>query len=122
MMSARSFNERSLRRPIRQDLMVRPIEMMASRLTAGTKPTKWVPSVFFASRGRNVYPRNVNELRQSVGRTGICFDNSLAESTNGAIKVELVNREEYPTRGYAEKRVARYIELFYNSRRLHSSL
>jgi putative transposase len=61
-------------------------------------------------------------IRQSVGRTGICYDNSLAESTNGAIKVELVNREEYPTRSYAEKRVARYIELFYNSRRLHSSL
>jgi putative transposase len=61
-------------------------------------------------------------LKQSVGRTGICFDNSLAESTNGAVKVELVNREEYPTRAYAEKCVARYIELFYNSRRLHSRL
>jgi putative transposase len=61
-------------------------------------------------------------LRQSVGRTGICYDNSLAESTNGALKVELVNREEYPTREYAMKEVARYIELFYNRRRLHSTL
>jgi putative transposase len=61
-------------------------------------------------------------LRQSVGRTGICNDNALAESTNGAVKVELVNREEYPTRAYAIKRVARYIELFYNSRRLHFRL
>ena len=61
-------------------------------------------------------------IRQSMGRTGICYDNSLAESTTGAVKVELVNREEYPTRAYAEKQVARYIELFYNFRRLHSKL
>jgi putative transposase len=57
-----------------------------------------------------------------VGRTGICYDNSLAESTNGALKVELVNREEYPTRAYAMKAISRYIELFYNTRRLHSTL
>lgn len=85
-------------------------------------------AVFHSDRGSNYtsedFAKTLTELglRQSVGRTGICFDNSLAESTNGAIKVELVNREEYPTRGYAEKMVARYIELFYNSRRLHSSL
>ena len=61
-------------------------------------------------------------IRQSVGRTGICYDNSLSESTNGAVKVELVNREEYPARAYATRRVAQYIELFYNSRRFHSTL
>ena len=61
-------------------------------------------------------------IRQSVGRTGICYDNSLSESTNGAVKVELVNREEYPTRAYATRRVAQYIELFYNPRRFHSTL
>ena len=61
-------------------------------------------------------------IRQSVGSTGICYDNSLSESVNGAVKVELVNREEYPTRKYAMKEVARYIELFYNTRRLHSTL
>jgi transposase InsO family protein len=49
-------------------------------------------------------------------------DNSLSESVNGAVKVELVNREEYPTRKYAMTEVARYIELFYNTRRLHSTL
>ena len=38
------------------------------------------------------------------------------------MKVELVNREEYPTRAYAKKHVARYIELFYNCRRRHSAL
>jgi putative transposase len=85
-------------------------------------------AIFHSDRGSNYtseeFAKTLEELgiRQSVGRTGICYDNSLSESTNGAVKVELVNREEYPTRAYAEKRVARYIELFYNSRRLHSSL
>jgi putative transposase len=85
-------------------------------------------AIFHSDRGSNYtseeYAKTLAKLGllQSVGRTGICFDNSLAESTNGALKVELVNREEYPTRASAEKRVARYIELFYNSRRLHSRL
>ena len=38
------------------------------------------------------------------------------------MKVELINREKYPTRAYTEKEVARYIELFYDCRRLHSRL
>ena len=36
-------------------------------------------------------------IRQSVGRTGICYDNALAESFNGALKVERVHRTMYPT-------------------------
>lgn len=85
-------------------------------------------AIFHSDRGSNYTSEDFAitlktlGLLQSVGRTGICFDNSLAESTNGAVKVELVNREEYPTRAYAQKQVARYIELFYNSRRLHSRL
>jgi len=61
-------------------------------------------------------------IRQSVGRTGICFDNSLAESFNGVLKVERVHRTVYPTRKKAKDDIARYIELRYNQRRLHSAL
>jgi len=61
-------------------------------------------------------------IRQSVGRTGICFDNSLAESFNAALKVERVHRTAYPTRKRAKEDIARYIELRYNRRRLHSGL
>ncbi len=61
-------------------------------------------------------------IRQSVGRTGICFDNSLAESFNAALKVERVHRTVYPTRKKANEDIARYIELRYNQRRLHSAL
>ena len=61
-------------------------------------------------------------IRQSVGRTGICFDNALAESVNGTLKVELVHRTVYPTQQKARKDIARWIELRYNRTRLHSAL
>jgi transposase InsO family protein len=61
-------------------------------------------------------------IRQSVGRTGICFDNALAESFNAAVKVERVHRTVYPTREMARKDIARYIEIRYNHKRLHSAL
>jgi putative transposase len=61
-------------------------------------------------------------IRQSVGRTGICFDNSLAESFNAMLKVERVHRTAYPTRKKAKEDIARYIELRYNRTRLHSAL
>ena len=53
-------------------------------------------------------------IRQSVGRTGICFDNALAESFNAAVKVGRVHRTAYPTRKKAREDIARYIEIRYN--------
>lgn len=85
-------------------------------------------AVFHSDRGSNYtsdeYATTLKTLgiTHSVGRTGICFDNALAESTNGAIKVELVNREQFPTREIATRKIANYIELYYNRRRLHSHL
>jgi putative transposase len=61
-------------------------------------------------------------LRQSVGRTGICYDNALAESFFAALKNERVHRTAYPTREHARKDITRYIEFWYNPRRLHSAL
>jgi putative transposase len=85
-------------------------------------------AIFHSDRGSNYtsaeYAAILDTLgiRQSVGRTGICYDNALSESVNGAVKVELINRQEWPTREYATREVARYIELFYNTRRLHSGI
>lgn len=61
-------------------------------------------------------------ITRSVGRTGICYDNAWAESFNATLKVERVHRTVYPTRERARKDVARYIELHYNQKRLHSAL
>jgi transposase InsO family protein len=61
-------------------------------------------------------------ITRSVGRTGICYDNAWAESFNATLKNERVHRTAYPTRAHAIKDVTRYIELRYNSKRLHSTL
>jgi putative transposase len=61
-------------------------------------------------------------MRQSLGRTGCCYDNALAESFFAALKNERVHRTIYPTRHRAKQDIAHYIEIFYNRQRLHSAL
>lgn len=61
-------------------------------------------------------------LLQSMGRTGICWDNAMAESFFSALKNERVHRTVYPTKERARRDVIAYIEGFYNSRRRHSAL
>ena len=63
-----------------------------------------------------------HNLRQSAGRTGICYDNAMAESFFAALKNERVHRTQYPTREHARRDVVRYIEFWYNSKRWHSGL
>ena len=58
----------------------------------------------------------------SMGRTGVCWDNALAESFFASLKKELVHRTVFSTRKKARDAVAEYIEVFYNRRRLHSGL
>ena len=62
------------------------------------------------------------ELRHSLGRTGQCWDNALAESFFASLKNERLHHMVYPTRQKAKDDIARYIELFYNRRRIHSAL
>jgi len=61
-------------------------------------------------------------MRSSMGRTGVCWDNALAESFFAALKNERVNRTVYATKTQARRDVINYIEGFYNSRRRHSAL
>ena len=61
-------------------------------------------------------------MRSSMGRTGVCWDNSMAESLFLALKNEPVYRTVYATKAQARRDVIRYIEGFYNSRRRHSAL
>ncbi|OPC76472.1 hypothetical protein B4N89_46390 [Embleya scabrispora] len=61
-------------------------------------------------------------MRQSVGRTGVCWDNAMAESFFGALKNECLNRYVFTSHAKARREVVRYIEGFYNRRRIHSGL
>src|SRR5665647_1103363 len=61
-------------------------------------------------------------MRSSMGRTGVCWDNAMAESFFSAVKNERVYRTVYATTARAKSDVIAYIEGFYNSRRRHSAL
>jgi putative transposase len=58
---------------------------------------------------------------RSMGRTGSCLDNAVAESFFASLKVELCDRIRYATRAQARTAVFRWIA-YYNYRRLHSTL
>jgi transposase InsO family protein len=58
---------------------------------------------------------------QSVGRTGVCWDNSVAESAWSSLKRELVHRYRFSTRAEARRAIFAWINR-YNSRRRHSTL
>ena len=58
----------------------------------------------------------------SVGRTGECWDNAVAESFFATIKRELIETRAWPTRRGLRHAIFDYIEGWYNTRRLHSSL
>ena len=58
----------------------------------------------------------------SMSRKGDCYDNAVVESFFHTLKNEEVGDQVYPTREEARRAVIDYIEMFYNSRRLHSFL
>ena len=107
-------------RPKRQSysacrLAARNLDLPADAVFHSDRGSNYTSAEFAAALGRL-------GIRQSVGRTVICFDNALAESFNAALKVERVHRTAYPTRKKAREDIARYIEIRYNRLRLHSAL
>jgi len=63
-----------------------------------------------------------NGFKQSMGSTGDCFDNAVAESFFHTMKTEWVFFENYKTRSQAKTSLFDYIETFYNRERRHSTL
>ena len=58
----------------------------------------------------------------SMSRKGNAYDNAPMESFYSTLKRELIHRTTYATRDQARAAVFEYIEVFYNRRRLHSTL
>jgi len=104
-----------------------PLIQQAIEMAARNYPLD-AGAIFHSDRGSNYtsceFAKTLKKygLRQSVGRTGICYDNAMAESFFAALKNECVYRTQYPTREHARRDVVRYIEFWNNSRRRHSGL
>ena len=58
----------------------------------------------------------------SMSRKGDCWDNAVVERFFRSLKTERTNHRLYQTREAARRDVIDYIEMFYNSQRLHSYL
>ena len=107
---------------LRADLVIDALQMAARNYTLADGV------IFHSDRGTQYTSQSFAQaaaelgIRRSVGHTGSCFDNALAESFNASLKVERVHRTVYPTREHARKDVTRYIEFRYNTKRLHSAL
>ena len=61
-------------------------------------------------------------IARSMGSTGVCWDNAVAETFFATLKKELVYRHSWPTRRELIGEIFDYIEAFYNRQRRHSTL
>lgn len=65
---------------------------------------------------------SANGIVASMSRKGNCYDNAMVESFFRTLKVELIYGRKFATRAEAASAIFEYIEVWYNRRRLHSSL
>lgn len=112
----------SMAENMRTDLICDAIDMAATNVDFADN------ALFHSDRGSQYTSEQFAQhleshgLTASMGRTGVCWDNAMAESFFASLKIELVYRTVFPTRNQARRAIAEYIEVFYNRTRLHSAL
>ena len=96
------------------------------RAVAAKRPAKGL--IHHSDRGSQYCSRIFKELlvkqgyRQSMCATGNYYDNAITESFFGTLTTELIFHNRYDTRNEARRSIFKYIEMFYNRIRIHSSL
>lgn len=84
--------------------------------------------IFHSDRGSQYASNKVQNLfkkyniRSSMSRKGDCWDNAVAESFFGTLKMELVYHQNYLDQTQARVDIFEYIASYYNNLRLHSYL
>ena len=78
----------------------------------GTQYTSKEFDAYCAARG----------IRRSLGRTGICYDNAVAESFFATYKKELIHIRPWPDLVSVKLETFDWIETYYNTARRHSTL
>lgn len=107
--------------------MTRDLVLYALQMAYATRKPR--PGLIFHSdRGCQYASHEVrqwltaNAMRQSMSGTGNCYDNALMESFWHSLKVEETHGQDFATRAEAKHCVFGYIEGWYNTTRMHSSL
>ena len=88
-----------------------PTELLLHQSDQGSQYT----SAVYQSRLIN------SSIQMSMSRVGNCYDNAVAESFFGTLKTECVTAQ-FATQALARPTIFEYIEVWYNRRRLHSTL
>jgi len=109
------------------DHMRTELALMALRMATGRRRSP-KDVVHHTDRGCQYASQNYSDnllaagITPSMSRTGNCWDNAVAESFFATLKKELVHRYRWPERRDAQNAIAEYIEVFYNNRRIHSTI
>jgi transposase InsO family protein len=99
----------------------------ALNMAVATRGGQVKRTIFHGDRGSQYMSGDYRKLVvghgmvQSVGRTGVCWDNAVAESAWSSLKRELVHRYRFATRADARRAIFAWINR-YNSHRRHSTL
>jgi len=112
----------SMRADLEAELVVDALEMAVARrrpapgLVHHSDQGSQYVSLVFGEHCREI------GIHRSMGSTGDCFDNAVAESFFATLEKDLLGRRSFATRQEARTAVFDYIETFYNPIRLHSTL
>jgi transposase InsO family protein len=120
--SSRKIVSYDVSKVMSKEIVTRPLH----RAIKERKPSGGL--IFHSDQGSQYASKEVSNIlkscgfNQSMSRRGNCWDNAVAESFFKTLKTELLNYEQLQTRQEAEMKIFKYIEGFYNTRRLHSSI
>ena len=85
-------------------------------------------AIFHSDRGSQYTSASLNkwaeshDVRLSVGKVGVCWDNAVAESFFSTLKLHLLyERKQFQSKLEARIGVGEWIEAYYNRRRIHTS-
>jgi putative transposase len=107
---------------MRTELVIDALRMALER----RRPPRGV--IFHADRGSQYTSQAFVDfcaehgVRNSVGRTGSCFDNAAAESFWATLKKEFIHLHPFDTIARLRRETFEYMEGYYNTKRIHSSL
>jgi putative transposase len=113
----------SMRDDMRAELVVEAVEMAVSRrcpprdglIHHSDRGGQYVALAF----GQTLRDAGI---AQSMGSKGDCYDNAVCESFHASLEKDLLRRQSMRSRQEARTAIFDYIEVFYNQKRLHSTL
>jgi transposase InsO family protein len=113
----------SMAEHMRTDLILTALEAALGQRTPSAAGL-----LFHSDRGSQYASSDYQSALQNAGitcsmsRRANCWDNAVAESFFGTLKIELIHPRIFSTRAIARTTIAEWIEVFYNRQRLHSTI